>query len=388
MHKKEAVEAVTILECPKIVVVGVVGYVVTPRGLRSLTTVWAKQLSDDFRRRLYKNWFQSKKKAFTKYSGETGRSKDLDKELERIKKYCQVVRVIAHTQVSKLNLGQKKAHVAEIQVNGGNVSQKVDFAKGLLEKFVSVKSVFSTDDNVDVIGLTRGHGVQGVVSRFGVTKLPRKTNKGVRKVACIGAWHPARVSRTVARAGQLGFHHRTEMNKKVYRIGEAAIDESGKKITNNATTEADLTEKNITPMGGFAHYGVVNEEYVMLKGCIVGPRKRVVILRKSVKPPTSRTALEKTQLKYDPPPLCRLRQQVHRHFLQVRPWSLPDVGREEEVPGYSQEGRLGVKTCFLVTVPSVWVSINQISLFCNSTSSLTPTWRPHRMCRHFDLSAH
>jgi len=298
MHKKEAVEAVTILECPKIVVVGVVGYVVTPRGLRSLTTVWAKQLSDDFRRRLYKNWFQSKKKAFTKYSGETGRSKDLDKELERIKKYCQVVRVIAHTQISKLNLGQKKAHVAEIQVNGGSVAQKVDFAKNLLEKFVSVKSIFSTDDNVDVIGLTRGHGVQGVVSRFGVTKLPRKTNKGVRKVACIGAWHPARVSRTVARAGQLGFHHRTEMNKKIYRIGDAAVGEKGELITNNATTEADLTEKNITPMGGFGHYGIVNEEYVMLKGCIVGPRKRVVILRKSVKPPTSRTALEKIQLKF------------------------------------------------------------------------------------------
>ena len=35
------------------------------------------------------------------------------------------------------------------------------------------------------------------------------------QVACIGAWHPARVSWTVARGGQHGFHHRTEMNKKV-----------------------------------------------------------------------------------------------------------------------------------------------------------------------------
>ena len=40
------------------------------------------------------------------------------------------------------------------------------------------------------------------------------------QVACIGAWHPARVSWTVARAGQMGFHHRTEMNKKVYRVGK------------------------------------------------------------------------------------------------------------------------------------------------------------------------
>ena len=40
------------------------------------------------------------------------------------------------------------------------------------------------------------------------------------QVACIGAWHPARVSWTVARSGQMGFHHRTEMNKKVYRVGK------------------------------------------------------------------------------------------------------------------------------------------------------------------------
>lgn len=39
------------------------------------------------------------------------------------------------------------------------------------------------------------------------------------QVACIGAWHPARVGWTVARSGAMGFNHRTEMNKKVYRIG-------------------------------------------------------------------------------------------------------------------------------------------------------------------------
>ncbi|PWS21205.1 50S ribosomal protein L3, partial [Enterococcus faecium] len=47
----------------------------------------------------------------------------------------------------------------------------------------------------------------------------RKTHKGLRKVACIGSWHPARVRYTIARAGQKGFFHRTELNKKIYRIG-------------------------------------------------------------------------------------------------------------------------------------------------------------------------
>lgn len=56
VNKKEIVEAVTILETPPMIVVGVVGYIETPHGLRALTTVWAEHLSEDCRRRFYKNW--------------------------------------------------------------------------------------------------------------------------------------------------------------------------------------------------------------------------------------------------------------------------------------------------------------------------------------------
>lgn len=68
----------------------------------------------------------------------------------------------------------------------------------------------------------------GVTSRWHTKKLPRKTHKGLRKVACIGAWHPSRVQFTVARAGQKGYHHRTEINKKIYRIGRGIHTEEGK----------------------------------------------------------------------------------------------------------------------------------------------------------------
>lgn len=68
LHKKETCEAVTIIGTPPMVVVGVVGYVKTPRGLRSLSTVWAQHLSEEVRRRFYKNWYKSKKKAFMNYS--------------------------------------------------------------------------------------------------------------------------------------------------------------------------------------------------------------------------------------------------------------------------------------------------------------------------------
>ncbi|EOD37150.1 60S ribosomal protein L3, partial [Emiliania huxleyi CCMP1516] len=52
-HKKEVVEAVTVLEAPPMVVVGMVGYVETAKGLRALTTVWAEHLNDEVKRRFY-----------------------------------------------------------------------------------------------------------------------------------------------------------------------------------------------------------------------------------------------------------------------------------------------------------------------------------------------
>ncbi|KAM7253991.1 hypothetical protein ACFE04_031673 [Oxalis oulophora] len=56
LHKKETTEVVTIIETPPMIVVGVVGYVKTPRNLRSLNTVWAQHLSEEVKRRFYKNW--------------------------------------------------------------------------------------------------------------------------------------------------------------------------------------------------------------------------------------------------------------------------------------------------------------------------------------------
>merc|ERR1712048_1530054 len=190
-------------------------------------------------------------------------------------------------------VGTKKAHIKEIQVNGGTVEKKVDFVMGLLEQEVKVADVFSQDEMIDVIGATRGHGFNGVITRWGVTRLPRKTHRGLRKVACIGSWHPARVQFQVPRSGQLGYGHRAEINKKIYRIGKAAKDDP-----HSAMTEADLTEKGITPMGGFSHYGEVTQDWIMLRGTLMGPRKRVITVRKSLLPQVSRRALEKIELKF------------------------------------------------------------------------------------------
>ena len=88
-----------------------------------------------------------------------------------------------------------------------------------------------------------------------------------------------------------GYHHRTELNKKIYRIG-AGSDEA------NGSTSYDTTKKPITPMGGFPHYGIVKNDFLMLKGSIPGTKKRVITIRKSLMVHTSRRDLEKVQLKF------------------------------------------------------------------------------------------
>ncbi|KAL9252873.1 Large ribosomal subunit protein uL3-like protein [Drosera capensis] len=293
LHHKETCEAVIIIETPPMIVFGVVGYIKTPRRMRLLNTVWAQHWSKEVRRRFYRNWCKSKKKAFTKYSKkyeiEEGK-KDIDKQLEKLKKYASVVRVLAHTQMKGLK--QKKAHLVDIQVNGGTIAQKVDYAYGFFEKEIPIDAVLQKDELIDIIGVTKGTGYEGVVTRWGVTRLPRKSHRGLRKVSSIGAWHPARVSYTVARAGQNGYHHRTELNKEIYRFGKVG------KESHSAMTEYDRTEKDITPIGGFPHYGVVKDDYLMIKGGFCIPKKRVVTLRQSLLNQTSRLALEEIKPKF------------------------------------------------------------------------------------------
>jgi len=295
LNKREACEPVTIIEAPPIVVVGLVGYIKTPIGLRALKTVWADYLSEACRRRFYRHWAAAKKKAFLRYEAKNaveGDKRPKDRDLANILKYATVVRAIAHTQPEKVKLGPKKANVFEVQINGGSVKDKVDFITQLFEKEISVDSVFAQDEVIDTIAINKGHGFEGTIHRWGVTRLPRKTHRGLRRVACIGAWHPARVRYTVARAGQNGCHHRTEINKKIYKVGK-----KGEEFDTKAAY-ADFTQKPITPMGGFVWYGDVTEDYLMIKGSVPGPRKRLITLRKSINGARRRWMDEKITLKF------------------------------------------------------------------------------------------
>ena len=77
-----------------------------------------------------------------------------------------------------LPLKQKKAHVIEVQLNGGSISDKVDWAKEHLEQAVPISAVFYQDEMIDVIGVTKGHGFKGT------KRAPGPASPRTRKTKC------------------------------------------------------------------------------------------------------------------------------------------------------------------------------------------------------------
>lgn len=127
------------------------------------------------------------------------------------------------------------------------------------------------------------------------------------------------------------------MNKKVYRVGLGSDD-------GNASTETDITKKTITPMGGFPHYGVIRNDFLLLKGSIPGTKKRVVTLRKSLMVHTSRRDLEKVDLKFiDTASKFGVSSQIFLHYRFIElslAWCFPNIRRKSCIPWYSQSSSI------------------------------------------------
>lgn len=54
----------------------------------------------------------------------------------------------------------------EIQINGGTVAQKMNFAYCFFETRILIDAVFQKDEMIDIIGVTKGEGYEGVVTRW------------------------------------------------------------------------------------------------------------------------------------------------------------------------------------------------------------------------------
>ncbi len=291
-EEKEIFIPLTVLETPPLLILAIRGYRYSlSTGLRCIGEVWRNPIEalESIAKMFEKNPFINKdsetiirqflaglrkklpsivkpdKDSQYKYKFLEGNwEKKLDKLLSS---ELSDIRVIASTIPLITGLGKKKPELIEIRIGGGKeFNERIEYAKKILGGYVSVNNVFREGQFIDIIGVTKGKGFQGVIKRFGVKELPRwhKHRKGSRK---IGSRSPGfgTVS-TTPQPGQMGFHRRTEYNKRIIKIGENGLE--------------------ITPSGGFIGYGIVKTNYILIQGSVIGPRKRTLILRYPIRPPS------------------------------------------------------------------------------------------------------
>jgi large subunit ribosomal protein L3 len=242
---KEISFPITIVETPPMVAVALRAYVKTPKGLQTLAEAWLEKPSKDLMRLLSLPESINHAEKLTK----------IESSLEKVSE----IRLLLASQPRIVRLGRKTPELLEVKLGGAALKDQFEYARNQLGKEVKASDAFKEGDWLDVIGITKGKGIQGPVKRWGIRKKFHKSRKTVRAVGSIGGWHPHYVLYSVPRAGQMGFHQRTEHNKQVVKIGQEGRD--------------------VTPRGGFLRYGEIKADYLMLSGTVPGPARRAITLR-------------------------------------------------------------------------------------------------------------
>ncbi len=254
---KEVMYPATIVETPPLVAVGIRTYVNSSKGLQTYTEAWMEKPPAELSRSLTLP---------EKFDPE----KMIGKIKEGIDRITEI-RILGITKPKAASSAdRKRPELIEIKVGGGDVKEQLDYAQKILGKEVRVTDVFKDGQFVDVIGVTKGKGIQGPVKRWGVSKLHHKSRKTVRGVGSIGAWHPHFVMYSVPRAGQMGFFQRTEYNKQIIKVGTSGAE--------------------VTPKGGITHYGRISSDYLLIMGSTPGAAKRQLLLRFPMRPPKVQAA--------------------------------------------------------------------------------------------------
>lgn len=180
--------------------------------------------------------------------------------------------VLAYARPKMCNFGKKRIEKMEIAVGGKDAAEKLEYAKTLIGKEVKFADVFKIGEYLDCVLITTGKGWAGTVKRFGTSVQRRKATGKRRHIGTLGAWHPGYVQYTVPRPGQLGYNKRTELNRRVVKIG--GVD--------------------LNPKGDFPHYGKLQTDSVLMAGSIGGPVKRLIRFRKA----TRKTEMKVPDVKY------------------------------------------------------------------------------------------
>ncbi len=245
---KQLVSLGTVIVTPPMLIIGMRGYTKNHNGQHADFDIFAKDLPKEISR-ILKNT-------------EGNDLESIQNSIGKIHDLFAVVAVIPRHS----NLEQKKPYVFEIAVQGGTIEKQFTFLKELLGKEIKIDQVFESGATVDTAAITKGKGWEGPITRWGVKKKQHKSRKSVREVGSLGPISPQYVMYTVPRAGQRGFHQRTEYDKRIMIVSN--------------------TEKNefkINPAGGFKHFGFVNGDYVVLKGSVPGTYRRLIKLRSQIR---------------------------------------------------------------------------------------------------------
>ncbi len=233
---------VTVIECPPMKIYSLRFYKNTVYGLKLLSEYFSQKNTKELSRKL---------KVSKKQGSE---SQDFDE-----------LRLVAYTQPINTGRGKKKPEVMEISVGGNDNNAKLQLAKSLFDKELRVSDILKEGQLLDVHSVTKGQGFQGTVRKFGVKMRQHKSEKVKRGVGTLGSWTPKRVEYTVAQPGKIGYHQRTEFNKVALKIGNKPED--------------------VNPKGGFLHYGNIKSDYILVKGSVPGPAKRLIALTEPIRPP-------------------------------------------------------------------------------------------------------
>lgn len=244
---------VTVVECPPLKPLSLRFYKQTDSGLKIISNFLASKLDKELKRKI-----------------------NLQKKRTEIPQDYDDVRLVVYTQPKLTTIGKKKPEILEICVSGPT-DKKLEFLKSLLEKEIRIQDVFKENQLLDVHSITKGKGFQGPRKRFGLALRQHKSEKSRRTAGNLGPWTPKKVSFRVPQPGKMGYHQRTEYNKQAIKIS-------------NKPNE-------INPKGGWKHYGLIKNDFIIIKGSIPGPSKRTIILTEPIRPSVKIKNLEVISIK-------------------------------------------------------------------------------------------
>lgn len=251
-YNQEIAVPCTILETPPLKVFGIRAYAKAPHGYGIAPAIDVLASTSTLEKDLSRT-FPLPKKQKTKIQ-------DIEKRIGDITD----IRLLVHTMPKAAGIGKRRPEVFEVAVGGATVAEKLVLAKERLGKEIAVKDVFKDGQLVDVAAVTRGFGFQGSIRRWHIKLLHHKAQKLHRKVGNLGPWHPHKVRWTVPQMGQMGYHTRLEHNHRILKVGE--------------------DPQELKNAAGWKRYGLIKNNFVLIKGSVPGHVKRLVMIRQAIRP--------------------------------------------------------------------------------------------------------